>query len=106
MNKKIDISDVKTEWLNQRALVLISIFSVAANKAGGHIIDLRADDVLKHISTLAKNSNNAELFSIYQRIKREIRVSLSEANISIETGKEVDELAIPITLSKRPNRYI
>jgi hypothetical protein len=58
MNKKIGLSDVKIEWLNKRALVLISIFSRAAHKMESQVID------------------------IYNRIKREIKVSLSEENIS------------------------
>jgi len=94
INKKIGLSDVKVEWLNKRALVLISIFSHAANKSGGNIIDLRADNVLCQISSLARTSNNAELIDIYQRIKREIKVSLCESNSSREAAQEVSKLAV------------
>lgn len=78
MNKKIRLNDIKIEWLNKRALVLISIFSTAAYKQERVVIDLRASDVLDQISTLVKTSGNNELASIYQRIKREVRLSLRE----------------------------
>lgn len=94
MNKKIDISDVKIEWLNKRALVLISIFAHAANKSCGIVINLRDDDVLSQVLALAKSSDNAELVDIYQRIKREIKVSLSEAYASVEATQEVDKLSV------------
>ncbi len=90
MNKKIDISDVKIEWLNKRALVLISIFAHAANKSCGEVIDLRDDDVLSQVLAIAKSSGNAELADIYQRIKREIKLSLSEGSAS----QEADKLAV------------
>ena len=88
MNKKIGLSEVKIEWLNKRALVLISIFSHAANKEEGHVIDLRADDVLCKISALIKVTENAELHDIYKRIKREIKVSLSTSNPSTKAAIE------------------
>ena len=78
MNKKIKLNDIKIEWLNKKALVLISIFSTAAYKQERVVINLRASDVLDQISALAKQSDNAELKGLYQRIKREVRLSLSE----------------------------
>lgn len=81
MNKKIKLNDIKIEWLNKKALVLISIFSTAAYKQERVVIDLRASNVLDQISALVKQSGNAELKSLYQRIKREVRLSLSEAKL-------------------------
>lgn len=89
MNMKIDIADVKLEWLNRRTLVLISIFAHAANKSDGKIIDLRAGDVLNQISSLAKSSNNEELLSIYKRIKREIKLSLAPENASARDAEDI-----------------
>ncbi len=77
MNKKISLNDIKVEWLNKRALVLISIFSTAAYKQERVVIDLRANNVLEQVSSIAKTSGNAELASLYQRIKHEVRLSLS-----------------------------
>ena len=81
MNKKIKLNDVKIEWLNKRALVLISIFSTAAYKQERVVIDLRASSVLDEISALVKRTDNTELKSLYQRIKREVRISLREVNL-------------------------
>jgi hypothetical protein len=105
MNKKIGLSDVKIEWLNKRALVLTSIFANAANKMGNHTIDLRSDDVLSQVSDLAKTSGNAELLDIYARIKREIKVSLSEKHASAEAAKEVERLSIYDSRSDIQNQY-
>jgi hypothetical protein len=93
MNKKIGLSDVKIEWLNKRALVLISIFAHAANKSGGHVVDLRSKNVLCQISSITKQSNDPELLDIYQRIKRGVKVSLSERRASINQMKEISVLA-------------
>jgi hypothetical protein len=105
MNKKIGLSDVKIEWLNKRALVLTSIFANAANKMGNHTIDLRSDDVLSQVSDLAKTSGNAELLDIYNRIKREIKISLSEEHASAEAAKEVAKLPAYVTPTKLQNQY-
>jgi len=105
MNKKIGLSEVKIEWLNKRTLVLISIFAHAANKMEDHVIDLRTDDVLSQISDLAKTSGNAELIDIYDRIKREIKVSLSKENSSAKAAKEVAKLSIYDSPAKVHNRY-
>ncbi len=105
MNKKIGLCDVKVEWLNKRALVLISIFAHAANKNNGTVVDLRADDVLCTISEIAKTSDSAELASIYQRIKREIKVSLSEAETSEQAAREVAKLSVFETPAEVRNRY-
>jgi hypothetical protein len=110
MNKKIGLSDVKIEWLNKRALVLTSIFAHAANKLENHVIDLRSDDVLSQVSDLAKTSGNAELLDIYDRIKREIKVSLSEKNTTVEAAKAVAKLSVYDSPSKNSsaelhNRY-
>jgi len=112
MNKKIGLSDIRIEWLNKRALVLTSIFAHAANKMENHVIDIRSDDVLIQVSKLAKTSGNAELLDIYDRIKREIKVSLSEEHASPEATKEVAELSVydspaqpRIARDKLHNRY-
>jgi len=105
MNKKIDISDVKIEWLNKRALVLISIFAHAANKSEGKVIDLRAGDVLGQVSNLAKTTDDSELIGLYQRIKREIKISLSEENATTEATQEVSKLAVYDGPADVENRY-
>ena len=94
MIKKIGISEVKLEWLNKRALALISIFAHVANKSCGEVINLRDDDTLSQVLALARSSNNAELIDIYQRIKREIKVSLSKRHASEEATQEVNKLSI------------
>jgi len=93
MNKKADIYNVKIKWINRHTLVLISTFTHVANKSDGTVIDLRADNVLSQISSLAKTSCNEELLNIYRRIKREIELSLRDKNTSIETTKEVTKTA-------------
>lgn len=105
MNKKIDISDVKIEWLSKRAIVLLSIFAHAAKKSEGHIIDLRAVNVLSQISDLVNASDNDELFDIYQHIKRAIKVSLSEENVSVETAQELAKLSAFDSAIKSQNRH-
>jgi len=84
MNKKIRLDEIKVEWLNKRALVLISIFATAAYKQERVVIDLRASDVLEQVSSIVKSSNNAELNSLYQRIKREVRLSLQNVKFEDE----------------------
>jgi hypothetical protein len=105
MNKKIGLSEVKIEWLNKRALVLISIFAHAAYKSEKHIIDLRAEDVLSQVSSLVKASNNAELTSLYKTIKREIEVSISDQNVSPKVAKEVAKLSVDGSPAMAHNRY-
>jgi hypothetical protein len=105
MNRKIGLSEVKIEWLNKRSLVLISTFAQAANKLENYIIDLRSDDVLSQVSRLMKKSNNAELISIYNKIKREIKISLSKGNVSPEAAKEIAKLSAYNDPAEDQNRY-
>ncbi len=100
MNQKIGLCNIKIEWLNKRAIVLISIFASAANKIEGGSINLTDDDVLSKISYLAKTSGNAELLGLYKQIKHQIKISLSEANSCKDASQEVAKLSVYNRLSE------
>lgn len=106
MNQKISICDVKTEWLNKKALVLISIFASAANKLEEKPIDLLSEDVLKSVCALAKQTNNSELIDIYQRIKLEIKKSLTEINVIKEASEEVAKLSVYNDVTESQKQYV
>jgi len=94
MTKKINLSNVKVDWLNKRALVLISIFAHIANKDESGVIDLRAPDVLKQVSSLAKTSGNDELTGLYEKIKTQIKLSMVDANLSSEAAQQVAKASV------------
>ena len=102
MTKKIDLSNVKIDWLNKRALVLTSIFAHIANKDENVVIDLRADDVLQQVSSIAKTSGNEELSELYTKIKTQIKLSMVDTSLSDEAAQQVAQASVekePFTLS-------
>lgn len=94
LTKKIDLSNVKIDWLNKRALVLISIFAHIANRDESVVIDLRADDVLKQVSSLAKSSSNEELSQLYKKIKTQIKLSMVDTRLSDEVAQQVAQASV------------
>ena len=92
--KKIDLSKVKIDWLNKRALVLISIFAHIANRDENVVIDLRADDVLKQVSSLTKSSDNEELSQLYKKIKTQIKLSMVDTRLSDEVAQQVAQASV------------
>lgn len=92
--KKIDLSNVKVEWLNKRALVLISIFAHIANRDENVVIDLRADDVLNQLSSLSKSSDNEELSQLYKKIKTQIKLSMVDTRLSDEAAQQVARASV------------
>lgn len=89
---KIELSNIKIEWLSTKALVLISIFASAASKRENETINLRSDNVLQHISDVAKSSEHAELKQLYSRIKQELKMSLYNATKNERFAHEVMRL--------------
>ncbi len=94
ITKKIDLSNIKIDWLNKRALVLISIFAHIANRDERVIIDLRADDVLKQVSSLTKSSDNEELSQLYKKIKTQIKLSMVDTRLSDEVAQQVARASV------------
>ncbi len=92
--KKIDLSKVKIDWLNKRALVLISIFAHIANRDENVVIDLRADDVLKQVSSITKSSDNEELSQLYKKIKTQIKLSMVDTRLSDEVAQQVAQASV------------
>ena len=92
--KKIDLSNVKIDWLNKRALVLISIFAHIANRDENVIIDLRADDVLNQVSSLTKSCDNEELSELYKKIKTQIKLSMVDTSLSDEAAQQVSQASV------------
>ena len=92
--KKIDLSKVKIDWLNKRALVLISIFAHIANRDENVVIDLRADDVLKQVSSLTKSIDNEELSQLYKKIKTQIKLSMVDTRLSDEVAQQVAQASV------------
>ena len=92
--KKIDLSNVKIDWLNKRALVLISIFAHIANRDENVVIDLRADDVLNQVSLLTKSSDNEELCELYKKIKTQIKLSMVDTRLSDEAAQQVAQASV------------
>jgi len=92
--KKIDLSNVKIDWLNKRALVLISIFAHIANRDENVIIDLRADDVLNQVSSLTKSCDNQELSELYKKIKTQIKLSMVDTSLSDEAAQQVAQASV------------
>jgi hypothetical protein len=89
---KIEMSNIKIEWLSTKALVLISIFASAASKRENKIINLREENVLQNISDIAKASDHAELKQLYTRIKHELKMSLYNATKNERFAHDVMQL--------------
>lgn len=89
---KIELGDIKTEWLNTKALVLISIFANEASKLENVTINLRSNDVLQQISIVAKSSQHTSLMQLYSNIKREVKMSLYNATKNERFSEAVSEL--------------
>ena len=89
---KIELSNIKIEWLSAKTLVLISIFASAASKLENVTINLRSDNVLQDVSDVAKASDHAELKQLYTRIKHELKMSLYKATKDERFAQEVMHL--------------
>lgn len=86
---KIELSDIKTEWLNTKALVLISIFANEAFKLEHITVNLRSNDALQQISIIARTSQHTSLKQLYSNIKREVKMSLYNATKNERFAEEV-----------------
>lgn len=90
---KIKLSNIKTEWLSTKALVLISIFANEAEKLEGLTINIRNEDVLQHISMIANASEHVSLKQLYSNIKREVKMSLYSAQKNQQFAHEVAQVS-------------
>lgn len=100
---KIKLSNVKTEWLSTKALVLISIFANEAEKLESLTINIRSDDVLQHISMIAKASEHVSLKQLYSNIKREVKISLYSAQKNEQFASDVAQVSAQKTLKQPDN---
>lgn len=103
---KIGLNDIKVEWLNTKALVLISIFASEANKLENIIIDLRRDDVLKQVSSVANSSEELKLKELYAHIKKEVKMSLYTASKNKRFGHDVTQLSNSSIAERKPDSQL
>lgn len=94
MSNKIDIRNVKMEWLNSRCLAQVTKYAKLAHDYDGIVIDVRDDGVLGQIRDHVGQTDDRGLMAVYSRIKREIKACLADPSLS----KEVLEEAIPAYL--------
>lgn len=98
MVKKINIRDVKVNWLNVRCLTLLSKYVQEANSSEDVVINLRDPDVLQQVMEHAKETHDEELRHLYMNLRMELRFNLSEESVALQIASE----ATPIALSARP----
>lgn len=98
MVTRINIRDVKVNWLNVRCLTLISKYVQEANKNDGVVINLRDPDVLQQVMEHAKHTNSEQLRNLYMNLRMELRFNLSEQSVADQIAAE----STPVSLSSRP----
>lgn len=98
MVTRINIRDVKVNWLNVRCLTLISKYVQEANKNDGVVINLRDPDVLQQVMEHAKQTNSEQLRNLYMNLRMELRFNLSEQSVAEQIAAE----STPVSLSSRP----
>lgn len=91
MTNKISIRSVQLEWLDSRCLLQISKYTKRRFDLDTEIMDLRDPDILQHVFAHAHKTEDEQLKSIYQTLRREIQNCLADKSIS----KEVFSSTIP-----------
>lgn len=70
---RIDLKDIKAQWLNARCLNTIAKYSKLAYEADETRIRLSSDDCLKMVVDHAKQTRDPELRAIFRELKKELQ---------------------------------
>ena len=69
MLNKIDIRNIKMDWLCSRCLMRISNYAKLAHDYDGTVIEIQSEEVLGQIRDHVVNLDNIELKLAYEKIK-------------------------------------
>ena len=89
MLNKIDIRNIKMDWLCSRCLMRISNYAKLAHDYDGTVIEIQSEGVLGQIRDHVVNLDNIELKLAYEKIKVEIKNRLGDPKLSDEISEEI-----------------
>jgi len=84
MLKRVNIKDIKVQWLNARCLNIMAKYAKLAHETDETIIMVSSDSCLSDIVSHANNSNSQEIKWVYDELKGALRDLLSTSRLQTE----------------------